>query len=78
MPWHQTNPVNERVKFVAAAQSGRLSFKELCSGYGISRKTGYKVLEGYEREGREGLRNQPRAPRCGFASRKHFTEGHRG
>lgn len=63
MPWHQTNPVNERVKFVAAAQSGRLAFKELCEEYGISRKTGYKILERYEREGPEGLRDQSRAPR---------------
>lgn len=63
MPWHQTNPVNERVKFVAAAQSGRQSFKELCEDYGISRKTGYKILERYERDGPEGLRDQSRAPR---------------
>jgi len=63
MPWHQTNPVNERVKFVAAAQSGRLSFKDLCEDYGISRKTGYKILERYERDGPEGLRDQSRAPR---------------
>jgi transposase InsO family protein len=62
MPWHQTNPVNERVKFVAAAQSGRKSFKELCEEYGVSRKTGYKLLDRYERDGPEGLRDQSRAP----------------
>lgn len=63
MPWHQTNPVNERLKFVAAAQAGRLSMTELCEQYGISRKTGYKLLGRYERDGPEGLRDHSRAAR---------------
>jgi hypothetical protein len=39
MPWHQTHPVNERVKFVAAAQSGRRTMTELCASFGVSRKS---------------------------------------
>jgi transposase InsO family protein len=62
MPWHQTDPVNERLKFVAAAQGGRLSITELCVQFGISRKTGYKLLDRYESDGPEGLRDRPRAP----------------
>jgi transposase len=55
--------VNERLKFVAAAQGGRTSMTELCQSFGISRKTGYKLLGRYERDGPEGLRDRPRAPR---------------
>ncbi len=63
MPWHQTDPVNERLKFVAAAQRGRHSMTELCAKFGISRKTGYKLLRRYEKDGPEGLRDRSRAPR---------------
>jgi putative transposase len=63
MPWHQTDPVNERLKFVAAAQSGRTSMSELCEAFGISRKTGYKILRRYQEEGPEGLRDRSSAPR---------------
>jgi transposase InsO family protein len=62
MPWQQTNPVNERVKFVAAVQSGRRTMTELCEHFGISRKTGYKILERYEQEGIDALRDRSRAP----------------
>ena len=63
MPWHETYPVNERLKFVAAVQAGRLPITELCARFGISRKTGYKILARYERDGPEGLRDRSRAPR---------------
>ena len=62
MPWHQTDPVNERLKFVAAAQRGDRSMAELCRDFGISRKTGYKHLARYRRDGPEGLRDHSRAP----------------
>jgi len=65
MPWHETDPVNERLKFVAAAQSGRRTMTELCADFGISRQTGYKILNRYEEEGPEALRDRSRAPhRC--------------
>lgn len=62
MPWHQTSPVNERLKFVAAAQSGHDSMSELCRRFGISRKTGYKLLDRFESEGPAALRDRSRAP----------------
>lgn len=39
-----------------------LSFTELCRKYGISRKTGYKLVERFESHGRDGLADQNRAP----------------
>jgi len=62
MPWNETDPVNERVKFVAAHESGRETMTELCQRFGISRKTGYKILERYRSEGPEGFRDRSRAP----------------
>lgn len=63
MPWHETDPVNERLKFVAAHQTGRETMTELCRRFGISRKTGYKILERYRESGPEGLRDRSRAPK---------------
>lgn len=61
MPWHETDPVNERLKFVASLQSG-VSMTDLCARFGISRKTGYKILARYTKFGPGGLRDRPRAP----------------
>jgi putative transposase len=62
MPWQQSDRVNERVKFVAALQSGGESMTEVCRRFGISRKTGYKLLRRYEAEGPDGLRDRSSAP----------------
>lgn len=62
MPWQQADPVNERLKFVVAAQDGPFSITELCRRFGISRKTGYKLLARYESDGPEGMRDRSRAP----------------
>src|SRR5687767_2412615 len=62
MPWKETSPVNERVKFVAALLEGDENFTELCERFGISRKQGYKWRERYESGGVEALRDCSRAP----------------
>lgn len=54
--------MNERLKFIAAAQRGDRTMTELCAAYGISRKTGYKILRRYEEEGPEALHDRSRAP----------------
>lgn len=64
MPWHETNTVNERLKFIAAVLTGRTSMTELCLQFEISRKTGYKLVDRYELEGPAGLHDLSRAPRC--------------
>lgn len=61
MPWHETDPVTERLKFVAAYAAGEESMVELCARFGISRKTGYKLLGRYRAGGPEGLRDRSRA-----------------
>jgi transposase InsO family protein len=63
MPWKETSPVEERVKFIAGFLEGDESFTELCERFGISRKQGYKWRERYEAGGLEALKDRSRAPR---------------
>jgi putative transposase len=62
MPWKETGPVDERMRFIAAIKTGALPMTELCATFGISRKSGYKWLDRYERLGPRGLHNASRAP----------------
>jgi putative transposase len=62
MPWQETEPVKERVDFIAAVRRGGLPITELCEAYGISRKTAYKWIERFEEEGPQGLYDQSRRP----------------
>ena len=65
MPWMETAPMNERMRFVTDWERDLYSMVDLCQRYGVSRKTGYKWVDRYERDGVEGLRERSRAPhRC--------------
>jgi putative transposase len=54
MPWAETGPMKERMRFVTDAERGLYSVSQLCERYGISRRTGYKWLARYEANGRRG------------------------
>lgn len=62
MPWSQTSPMDQRTQFIADYLRGTLSVTELCALYGISRKTGYKFIERYLRQGPAGLEERSRRP----------------
>lgn len=62
MPWQETAPVDQRERFVEDHNRGLYTMTELCSRYGISRKSGYKWLERFEAGGRAALRDRSRAP----------------
>lgn len=65
MPWRETGPMKERIRFVMEVEEGVYRFSESCERYGVSRKTGYKWWNRYLEEGLEGLQDQSRAPhRC--------------
>jgi putative transposase len=49
-------------RFVILTQSGRFSVTDLCEQFGISRKTGYKHLEGYTAHGLAGLTPRSHRP----------------
>src|SRR5438477_7912139 len=60
MPWLETAPVEQRLKFIDDVRSAQRRMTQLCARYGISRKTGYKWLARYADEGRRGLGDRSR------------------
>lgn len=62
MPWKRTDPMEERMRLVMEVESEVFQMSELCERYGVSRKTGYKWLERYRKEGVAGLQDRSRAP----------------
>src|SRR5688572_33378204 len=62
MPWNETDPMNERVKFIARYLEDEETFTALCEDAGISRKTGYKWVERYDAGGVRALVDRSRAP----------------
>lgn len=57
--------MEERIRFVRDYQAGLYSMTELCTRFGISRKTGYKWIARFKAEGASGLEERSRAPaRC--------------
>ena len=61
MPWKECNPVDERIKFIARLLDGD-KMAPLCRDFGISRKTGYKILTRYNDIGLHGLDDRSRRP----------------
>lgn len=55
MPWRESTPMDERLRFVQDVHRPGWSIAELCRRYDVSRKTGYKWLAAYERAGAAGL-----------------------
>ncbi len=62
MPWKPMSTVDLRKEFVLHAIVSGLSFAELCSRYGVSRKTGYKWLGRYRTAGPKGLEDRSKKP----------------
>jgi transposase InsO family protein len=54
--------MDQKTQFIADVLRGTLSIAELCDSYGISRKTGYKWIDRYVKEGPAGLIDQSRRP----------------
>src|SRR5215471_7941777 len=61
MPWKETCAMTERLKFAVLAEQGEETMAALCRRFGISRKTGYKLLERYAAEGVDGLQDRSHA-----------------
>lgn len=62
MPWKETCAMNERLGFVLEFEAGERTMSELCRVFGISRKTGYKLLARYREFGVAGVEERSRAP----------------
>ncbi len=62
MPWRVKTMKEVRRSFCEDVLAMKASMSSLCREFGISRKTGYKWLNRYQRRGDKGLLNQPRRP----------------
>jgi transposase InsO family protein len=62
MPWKVDGVSDLRREFVELALQDGVNMTELCAGFGVSRKTGYKWLNRYREAGVSGLLDQSRRP----------------
>ena len=62
MPWKETTTMEQKVEFICEWNSGKYTITELCNAFGISRPTGYRLIQRYEKHGIEGLLEQSKAP----------------
>ena len=61
MPWKACSVMDERLRFIARLLEGE-SMSDLCREAGISRKTGYKILNRYKAEGAVAITDRSRRP----------------
>lgn len=61
MSWKECNKMEERMKFVARVLEGE-KMASLCREFGVSRKTGYKILDRYKESGLEAFDDRSRRP----------------
>lgn len=62
MPWKETCAMDEKKAFLAAYLEGDTKMTALCQGFGISRPTGYAVIERYLQDPESYHRESSRAP----------------
>jgi putative transposase len=62
MPWREVSPMHQKTQFIADYLRETLSVSELCDLYGISRKTAYKWIDRYVKQGPAGLHDRSRKP----------------
>jgi len=63
MPWKEFTKVSLRFEFVKLATSDGANIAQLCRRFNISRKTGYKWIKRYIKQGYEGLADHCRRPK---------------
>src|SRR5260221_9478073 len=61
MPWKASSVMEERLRFVARLVDGE-AMPDVCRDFGVSRKTGYKLLDRYKEHGLEALSDRSRRP----------------
>lgn len=62
MPWKETLKLDQRKAFINRMLTENISFTDLCSDFGISRKTGYKWKQRFYEMGYPGLADESRRP----------------
>ena len=65
MPWDLRDKRGARLRFIEEWLRGKAErFSLLCRRHGISRVCGYKWVERFKREGRQGLSDHSRRPKA--------------
>jgi transposase InsO family protein len=62
MPWKKVTIMSQRKEFTVLAMTEGANISQLCRGFGISRKTGYKWIDRFADGGDLGLRDRSRRP----------------
>jgi len=65
--------MDSKVEFIEDWQANDLSFSELCRKHGISRQTGYTLVDRFRVEGWDGLQERSRAPHHSPAAMEEGT-----
>ena len=73
MPWKVCKPMDERLKFIARLLDGE-KMAVACRDFGISRKTGYKILTRYNEIGLDGLTDCNAAAVAGIGTRIELVQ----
>ena len=74
MPWRQVTPMSEKKEFISLAVQEEANISRLCRYFQVSRKTAYKWLGRYRREGEAGLADRSRRPRRSPGATARFLE----
>ncbi len=76
MPWKETTTMEQKIEFICEWRTGKFTITELCKSFEISRPTAYKLIDRFEKQGYEGLREQSRTPiKHPNATRENIIEG---
>ena len=62
MPWSNTSPMDQKIRFVADYRRHFFFLAELCARFGVSRKTAYMWIGRFESDGPSGLEDRSRRP----------------
>ena len=62
MPWKETTTMEQKIEFICEWRTGKFTITELCKRFAISRPTAYKLIDRFEKQGYEGLKQCSRAP----------------
>jgi len=63
MPWKETTTMEQKIEFICEWRTGKYTVTELCKNFEISRPTAYKIINRFEKQGYQGLKEQSRTPR---------------
>lgn len=61
MPWRESSPMSERRDFILACLDRSRRITDICREFGVSEKTGYKILRRYREFGEAGLEDRSHA-----------------